>query len=501
MTTSEAATSIAARPNIVLITTDQQRYDTVRPHAPDFMRTPHFDFLTREGVQFDRAYSDCPLCAPARTTLLTGRSALSHGMFHNGRTSDYVHGEGALPSSLRAAGYQTVAIGKMHFAPERARYGFDEMILPADYYLEMQRSGNPLQPMRHGLGQNELYPTMATVPESMTLTSWTAEQCVRFIRERRDPTKPFFLWCSFTKPHPPLDPPEPYYSMYRGEAIPEPTVAAWSTDPSLCPPAFVFSRTKGNYDRVPGPVLREARAAYYGLVTHCDYAMGRIFAALLDRGLLDDALIVATSDHGEYLGDHGAGAKGFFHDVSARVPFVMRLPKSWPRRHAGELRSEPVVLADLVPTFASAAGGAPPETAEGQDLIALVRGELAYPREYVIGACDQWSRHAAEGGVQYLAITDTRWKYIWYPEGGVRQLFDLVADPHEQVNLGSSSAHQAQIERLERILRAEVSRRRPSLLADGALPTRPLHGLSDLEIRSSAWPGFHTENYHVDVRH
>jgi len=98
----------------------------------------------------------------------------------------------------------------MHFGPERRRHGWDEMILPADYYRQMERSGLPFQPMRHGLGQNELYPTMATVPEALTLTSWTAERCVDYIRERRDPTKPFLLWCSFSKPHPPLDPHETY---------------------------------------------------------------------------------------------------------------------------------------------------------------------------------------------------------------------------------------------------------------------------------------------------
>ena len=198
-----------AKPNILLITTDQQRYDTLGHHAPRWLRTPHLDNLAREGITFDRAYTDNPLCVPTRVTIMSGRSVWRHRMLNNGITSDVLGHEGTMPALMRDAGYQTMAIGKMHFGPERARHGFDEIILPADYYREMRDRGLPLQPMRHGLGQNELYPGMATVPEALTLTAWLCDQAALFIRERRDPTRPFFLWLSFSKPHPPLDPPEP----------------------------------------------------------------------------------------------------------------------------------------------------------------------------------------------------------------------------------------------------------------------------------------------------
>ncbi len=191
------------QPNILLITTDQQRFDTCGPRAPAWMRTPHFDHLCREGVRFDAAYADCPLCVPARASIMTGKTVYAHGMTGNGDTSKYFGEANTLPTVLRELGYQTAAIGKMHFGPQRCRHGWEEMILPADYYRQMARSGLPFQPMRHGLGQTELYPTLATVPEILTLTSWIAEQCVDYILERRDPTRPFLLWCSFSKPHPP----------------------------------------------------------------------------------------------------------------------------------------------------------------------------------------------------------------------------------------------------------------------------------------------------------
>ncbi len=246
------------RPNILLITTDQQRYDTTGPMAPAFIRTPHLGHLEREGISFTSTYSDAPICVPSRVSLMTGKYVSTHGMTSIGRTSDVIGRHGTLPARMRQLGYQTAAIGKMHFGPQRVRHGFDEMILPDDYYRYMRTQGHSLQPMRHGLGQNELYPAMATVPESQSLTSWIAEQCVEYIRDRRDPSLPFFLWCSFSKPHPPLDPPEPYYSMYRDSPIPEAVYGDWAADESS-PEAFKRLRQSQSYDLVPPEVIRDAR--------------------------------------------------------------------------------------------------------------------------------------------------------------------------------------------------------------------------------------------------
>lgn len=487
-------------PNIVLITTDQQRFDTVPPYSPSFMRTPHFDFLAREGVRFDRAYTDTPVCVPSRVSLMTGKSVLQHGMIVNGETSSAMGTTDTLPGYLSTAGYQTIGIGKMHFSPQRARHGFQELILPEDYYRMMERSGNPSQPMRHGLGQNELYPGMATVPESLTLTSWIGDQCVEFIRERRDPTRPFFLWCSFSKPHPPLDPPEPYYSMYRSCAIPSPTVADWRDSTDRCPPAFAWNQHLSDFDRLPLEIIHEARAAYYGLVTHCDYVMGRVFAALLDVDLLDDALIVFASDHGEYLGDFRAGAKGFFHDVSARVPMAIRMPKSWDRRAAGEVVDSPVLLADLLPTLVTAAGGSIPAGVTGQDLVAVARGECEHPRSYVLGSCCVTPKPGFE--TDYLGITDGSAKLIWYPEGGITQLFDLEQDWREANDVSEDPAYAGQLAKLSELLKGELALHEPRYLTeDGEFFTTPPRDVPINEIRSRGWPGFHTDRYHLDVRH
>ena len=365
---------MSTQPNILLITSDQQRFDTIGDDAPSFLRTPHTTNMLREGIQFTRAYADAPLCGPSRVTIMTGKHAFTHGMFDNGNTSDFIDRTKSLPGLLNQAGYQTAAIGKMHFEPQRARHGFQEMIIPEDYYREMSQSGHNLQPMRHGLGQNEVYPGMATVPESQTLTSWTAERCVDYIRERRDTTMPFFLWCSFTKPHPPYDPPEPYYSMYRNSPIPEPVLSEWSTDEN-CPETIKRFRQQQGYDLVPPEVIKEARSAYYGLITQIDYNIGRIFSALQDKNLFNETLIIYASDHGDYLGDHRTAAKGQFHESSAHVPFVVRLPKSWDNRQHDTQVDTPVSLADILPTIVSAAGGTVPSEVDGSDLIAMARRE------------------------------------------------------------------------------------------------------------------------------
>lgn len=481
------------QPNILLITTDQQRFDSAGDAAPSFMRTPHFDHLCREGITFTRAYADCPICVPSRMSIMTGNYVVTHGMAGNGPSSRVLpSNEKTLPGRLNALGYQTAAIGKMHFTPQRARHGFQEMILPEDYYRHMGRLGYDIQPMRHGLGQNELYPGMATVPESQTLTAWTSEQCVEFIRERRDPTVPFFLWCSFSKPHPPLDPPEPYYSMYRSCPIPEPFFGDWS-ESDACPYAFRLLREKQSYDQVPPEIIREARAAYYGLITQIDYNMGRVFAALQDLRIFNETLIIYTSDHGEYLGDHHAGAKGFMHESSAHVPFVLRLPHNWDNRRHGTKHDGLVTLADILPTVVAAAGGQASDV-DGQDLGALARGEIE-SRPFL---------EATNGSLEepgYCGIFDGRWKYIWYPVGGSEQLFDLDTDPHELTNLAGRSDHNEARNRLKQELLQRHVARNSAAVENGDWFTRPLPDETEDDRRNQAWPGYHTEYYDIDVRH
>ena len=367
---------------------------------------------------------------------------------------------------------------------------------PADYYREMARCGVAVAPMRHGLGQNELYPGMSTVPESLTLTSWLCEQAVLFLRDRRDPTRPFFLWLSFSKPHPPLDPPEPYYSMYRASDLPQPVVGDWASD-QRSPAAVRRQRVKDSYDLIPPEVIREARSAYYGLITQIDYNLGRVFAALQDQDELAETAVIFTSDHGEFLGDHRLGNKVLFHEPSAHVPFMLRLPLSDDRLPRGNEIDLPVSHYDILPTLLAIAGAPTPPDADGIDLIARAQDPGGQPR-YVIGMST--GADTGNSAPLYFAITDGHWKYIWYPEGGREQLFHLDKDPYELADLAGTSLEEKT--RLHGALVASMSAGGgKSYLADGDLPIYPETAASAEELRITSWPGYHTEHYHLDVRH
>lgn len=488
-----------SRPNLLLVTTDQQRRDTIGPDAPSFLRTPHLDQLAREGIRYDRAYATTPICVPSRISLLTGQSALRHGMVVNGASSSVLPpGAPTLPARLGALGYSAAAIGKMHFYPPRARHGFEELVLPDDYYRWARRQPG-VNPMRHGIGQNELHPAMATVPEAQTLTSWLSEQAVDYIHYRRDPTRPFFLWLSYSKPHPPLDPPEPYYSMYRDAAIPDPVVGDWADDP---PAAFGRQRHRGSVDELDAATVRAARAASYGLVTQIDFNLGRVLAALQDVGELANTTIVFTSDHGEYLGDHRTSNKIFFHEPSAGIPMVVRPAAGDARVPAGTTVSTVASLEDVLPTLLIAAGGdVPGDDTDGVDLIGLAADAAtgaAAPRE-VVGIAH--GDAGPEDVPYYFALTDGVTKYIWYPEGGAEQLFDLGHDPPERHDLAPSTST-ADLARWRDRLAAEVVARGGGHLLDaGTLPTVPVAEDTIAEQRARAWPGYHTDRFDLDVRH
>jgi arylsulfatase A-like enzyme len=478
------------KPNILLITTDQQRYDTVGAAAPDFMRTPHTDFLMREGVTFENCYVQSPACVPSRMSMMTGMSPQALGLYNNSGARGLLDGNArTMPRVMNDLGYHTIAVGKMHFDPERARHGFQEMILPRDYYNKMAKSGQPLQPMRHGLGQNEMYPGMATVPEAMTLTSFITEECVEYIENRRDPDVPFFMWCSYSKPHPPLDPPEPYYSMYRQSPIKPPVCGQWA-QPENAPESFNRFRQKWSTDLLPAPIIKEARAAYYGLITQCDYNMGRIFSALQDIGELNNTLIIYTSDHGEFLGDHQAVGKFFPYEQSIHVPFVLRPPKSMAGELAGTHSHQLVSLMDILPTIAKFAGGDADEF-EGKDLFDLATQHET--RTFLTGA------YLGDG--DYIYLVQGRYKYIYYPEDAREQLFDIVDDREDMVDLAGDTRYAATLEDMRHMLLQEQKARGSKFVESDAFVKLPIADDTEQERRAGSWPGFHTEYCPMDVLH
>lgn len=468
--------------HLLLITTDQQRHDTIAAAGCRWIRTPHLDWLCDSGMRFARAYTDCPVCVPSRYSLLTGRHAFRQQTGFNPWQPAGIDRARTLPALLSAGGYQTRAIGKMHFVPERDHLGFQHLELLADYYRQAARRG--LRPMDTGLGQNEMSPALSTVHENDSLTRWIAERTVDFI-ETRDPGRPFFAWTSFSKPHPPFDPPLSYWELYRVAEVPEPAYGDWSATPEAVPSGMRRSMCGLNsVDRFPPALLRDMRRAYAALITHVDYSLGHIFARLRELDLLDSTTIVFTSDHGDMLGDHHLGAKSVHLEGSAHVPLIIRPAPAFvhdiPR---GGVEQSLACLTDVLPTLLGAAGLPVPAGIDGRDLLADRRARTG--RTQLV--CEYR---------ELFAIDDGQYRYHWCAEGGDELLFDLAADPGERTDLSRSVGHAELRTRLREALQEHLRATGNPFADMAAAAARPRPAL----IRGN-WPGLHSLAVPNDVCH
>ena len=450
------------QPNIVLITADQWRGDCLGCAGSRHpVMTPHLNQIAAEGVRFVRAYADCPVCMPQRVTLLTGQAASRFGLPHNFGVRSPVDRAISLPARLaHEAGYQTKAIGKMHFAPDRARLGFEHIALhPNDYVIWLEDTPYAGSYRGHGLGGNEVYPAVAPTPERFTHIHWIVDQAIRFLVER-DPEAPFFLWIVFESPHSPFDPPAPYDRMYDNFTIPDPVYGDWAEGPDY-PPDFQARIWAGKYDQLSDEMVREARRRYYGQVSYIDYQLGRFFGELRSRGMYDDTAIVFDADHGEHLGDHGIFGKTTFLRGSGDVPLVMRFPDRVPRAHAALDIDEPVLTADLYPTILELAGLAPEHEIDGVSLLPWIEAGKGDDARVI---CGEYGR---EAGTAFAA--DARFKYVYYAQGGIEHLFDALHDPEDLHNLAHSAEHGAVKERLKGALVRYLERFERPLVQDGRL--------------------------------
>ena len=439
------------KPNIIYIVLDQWRGDCLscyQNHHP--IMTPHFDQLADEGTLFQQAYADCPICMPQRATMLTGMTASQFGMPHNfsPTTRTPIDPALSLPRRLtREADYQTKAIGKMHFVPERARHGFEHIALhPNDYVNFLEDSGYGGMYRGHGLGGNEVFPAVYPTPERFTHNHWIVEEGIRFLGQR-DPDNPFFLWMVFEAPHSPFDPPQPYDRMYDNFTIPEPVVGDWTDE---MPPTLQAWRIERKWDRLKPEVVRESRRRYYGLVSHIDYQLGRLLGELKMKGLYDNTVIVVTSDHGEHLGDHGLFSKYTFLQASARVPLIIRYPE---RLQSAVIDSAPVLTADITPTLLDIAGLDANPGVDGRSLI---------PRQETLEdriICGE-TRHS-------VFATDGHYKYIHHLNGDIDLLFDVQNDPDDQHNLAENAIHTADMTRLRTHLINYMTQRERPVVEDG----------------------------------
>lgn len=411
------------KPNILFITTDQHRGDSLGCSGHRCVQTPHLDQLFHEGVNFTNAYADCPLCIPARTTILTGIHGHNYGCcdWRPDFRIDFPR-EKFLASMLTRAGYQTELIGKTHWQLDPSdRAGFEHVISYERLYEQRRRElGRPGFDYE-GLGYNELYPTLCTVPRHLHGTDWVIDRGLEFL-EHRQKNQPFFLWISVHDPHPPLIAYEPYFSMYDRADIPDPVLPDW-LDTEECPKWLHDHRWMFN----PGPMspsrVRKARSVYYGMITYVDHQINRLFGRLMGNGLWDDTVVVYASDHGEQLGDYHDVHKSSFYEGSARVPLLVRFPGRY-GYPVGQQNVGLVELADLYPTFLQISGCDIPEGIDGRSIMPLVDGTAGSVRDFLHGQHNH----------SHMIRTPTH-KYLYFAEDGAEQVFDMTGDRRDDRNL------------------------------------------------------------------
>ncbi len=440
------------RPNIILMMTDQQRWDTVGYLGFEHMITPSLDKLAERGVAFNHAFVQGAVCGPSRNSIVSGQYVHTHGVERNE--------EWLLPEQpnwierLQEGGYHTANIGKMHTAPIRLACGFDYRLVvenknyrqghhgpdPDDYDLFLAEKGLKRPALSYYQDVPDWPDKLGAITwphdESLYPDNYVGDQTVNYIRDFEF-DQPLFMWCGFSGPHDPYDVTESALRRYDNVEIPDPVGIANELDSKPPPQREAMLRMDGNsspaaiwLSRATPERMKNMRKHYYANVTVIDDWVGRIVNMVEERGQLDNTLFVFTSDHGDCLGDHHQVYKFSSHyDSVARVPLICA---GTGVKHKG-VRDPLVELIDLGPTFLELAGLEPLEGASGKSLRSLLKGGDEEIHEAVY----------SEYGQRIMERTH-EWKLVFYIGEAYGELYDLSTDPDELINLFGEPAYQTE---------------------------------------------------------
>ena len=511
-------------PNVLWIMADQLRFDYLSCYGHPHLHTPHIDALAARGVRFTNAYVQSPVCGPSRMSAYTGRYVRSHGSTWNGMPLRI--GEPTLGDHLRQAGARAVLVGKTHMTadaegmawlgidpeseigvrasecgfeaferddglhPDSARQqwsAYDDYLVSHGY-----ESDNPWEDFANSgvdddgallsawlLKNSRL---AANVPEEHSETAYMTNRAMDFMEEATADGRPWMCHLSYIKPHWPYIVPAPYHDMYDERHIVPPvrSEVEFDTDHPLMK-AYLDARVCKSFAR--DQVREHVIPAYMGLIKQLDDNLGRLFAWMEEKGLSENTIIVFTSDHGDYMGDHWMGDKDFYHEMAVKVPLIIADPRPEADASRATVSDALVEMIDLAPTFMTALGCPPkPHVIEGRDLTPLLHGKPGFSRNYAISEHDyHWSDMARSLGqpqehAHTKMIFDGRWKYIRC-EGFRPVLFDLETDPSELTDLGASMAadHVAVRERMEAALLDWATRHHTRITGSPAVLERQKH--------------------------
>ena len=419
-------------PNILILMADQLTAGALPCYGNRVAKTPFLDGLARDGVVFEQAYCNSPLCAPSRMAFMSGRLPSATGGYDN--AAEFPSQLPTFAHYLRLAGYRTILAGKMHFCGPDQMHGFEERlttdIYPADYNWTPDWERPEARP--------DWYHSMESVTQAGPCVrtnqvdfdeevGFAARQKLHDIARGSD-RRPFCLVMSMTHPHDPFTIPEPYWSRYRDDEIDMPRVAAVT-----CPADPHSERLRHvsgmDLQEVTAAQVRAARHAYYGAVSYFDDQAGALLETLRQVRLAEDTVVIVVADHGEMLGERGLWFKMSFFEPSCRVPLIVHAPGRFARQRVGAS----VSLVDVLPTLAAlASAGQEPEYAtplDGRSLLSHL--ETGEGHDEVLG------EYLGEGAAAPIVmIRRGRHKFIHSP-GDPDQLYDLRDDPDELRNIAA----------------------------------------------------------------
>lgn len=506
--------------NILFIMCDQLRADYLSCYGHPHLHTPNIDALAARGVRFTQTFVQSTICGPSRMCAYTGRYMRSHGSTQNGVPLKV--GEMTLGDHLKPLGVRTVLVGKTHMVADEdgmARLGIHPQSLigvhvsecgfepyerddglhpdgsyspePAyDSYLRRQgyAAENPWEHVANsglaadGTVQNGWLYAHANKPAQVrdedAETPYMTRRAMQFMAEAQADGRPWCLHLSYIKPHWPYIVPAPYHDMYGPEdVLPVVRCDAERTAPHPILAAFQAERYSTVFNRMGA--RETVIPAYMGLIKQIDDQLGLLFAFMDKAGLTDETMVVFTSDHGDYLGDHWLGEKYLFHNPSVKVPLIIADPSSPADATRGTVSDALVEMIDLAPTFVEAFGGPPlPHILEGRSLLPLLRAEKPSWRKVVISEYDYAFDLARVNlavpipDARLYMVYDGRFKYI-HADGFAPMLYDLTTDPQEFTDLGTDPAH------------AETRARLYEALAKWSRTTRTQTTVSDAAVTGS----------------
>jgi len=440
-TACAAATAEAAGPNVLVIHTDQHRIDCVGAYGNPDIRTPNVDGLAADGALYQNSFCPYPVCTPSRYSLLSGLYVHEHRGWTNHCTLP--PGTETFASILRGAGYKTKAVGKMHFTPTYLDLGFDELVLSEqngpgrwddDYHRELRRHGlvdrNDLEDQEREYrdkARPEYWETFGALPSNLPRefhsTQWAGDRAAETIQGWGASGN--LLMVGFIKPHHPFDPPKEWCDAYDPEKLA--ILPGW-TDTCL-PRDLAMSKGYFPHETLSEPALRRVTAYYYATIEHIDRQVGRMVDILKRKGLYEDAMVIFTSDHGEYMGFHHMLIKGnYMYDPLGKVPLIIKYPRGERR---GVVSDALVSNVDVAPTIVQQAALEPVDRMSGHDLA-----RSGDDREMVFGE--------SRGGRHVMVRSKTR-KLILSNRKGASLFFNLEKDPLEMTNLFEEPAYQPEI--------------------------------------------------------